>query len=45
MGFFEGVNLPVSERLYKKGLYLPSGLALTKDEIRTVSNAILEVFN
>ncbi len=34
MGMFEDVVLPVSERLGRRGLYLPSGLSLTEEQIR-----------
>jgi perosamine synthetase len=43
MGLFHGVKLPVSERLYRRGLYLPSGVALTEEQIVTVSAAVREV--
>jgi perosamine synthetase len=36
MGLFNGVSCPVSERIAERGFYLPSGLALTENEIETV---------
>lgn len=42
--WFKKENLPVSERLYKYGFYLPSGLTLTKEQIETVAKTLKEVF-
>jgi perosamine synthetase len=39
-GLFEGVHLPVTERLYRRGLYVPSGLALTEAQIETVASTV-----
>ena len=36
MDIFNENYFPVSERLYEQGLYLPSGLTLTEDEIKIV---------
>ena len=36
MGLFENETYPVSERLARRGLYLPSGMALTEEQIDTV---------
>ena len=33
---FVGESYPVSERLARQGLYLPSGLALTEDQLDEV---------
>ena len=41
-GVFEGERYPVAERLARQGLYLPSGLALTDEEIKTVSDCVRE---
>lgn len=43
MGLFESVSLPVAERLYKQGFYIPSGMALTDDQILRVAEAVREV--
>jgi len=44
MGIFSGKEkLPNSEKLYLKGFYIPSGLALTEDKIRKVSEILHEV--
>lgn len=40
MGLFRGEMHPVSERLARRGLYVPSGLALTLDQIDQVSEAV-----
>jgi perosamine synthetase len=40
MGFFDGVHLPVSERLYRQGFYIPSGMALTGRQIDQVAEAV-----
>jgi len=34
MGLFKGETYPVSEKLYKRGFYVPSGLALTNEQIK-----------
>lgn len=44
MGLFEGVRLPVAERLARRGLYLPSGLALTDEQMLHVADACHKVF-
>ena len=36
MGLFTDVSLPVTERIARQGLYLPSGQAMTDDHIREV---------
>jgi perosamine synthetase len=43
MGLFKNEHYPVAERLARRGLYLPSGLALTKEQIDTVCRAVHEV--
>jgi perosamine synthetase len=37
------MHLPVTERLYRKGLYLPSGVAITEAQIRVVADAVKSV--
>lgn len=39
-GLFEGLRLPVTERLARRGLYLPSGLTLTEEQVDRVSEAV-----
>ena len=40
---FLNENYPTAERLSRRGLYLPSGLALTEDQLAQVCNAVHEV--
>ena len=42
-GLFEGESYPVSEHLYRKGFYLPSGLALTEDQMIRVSDTLKKI--
>jgi perosamine synthetase len=39
-GLFAGAHYPVTERLSRRGLYLPSGLALDDAQIETVCAAV-----
>jgi perosamine synthetase len=43
MGLFAGVSCPVAERLGRRGFYLPSGVALTRDQSESVVKAVREV--
>lgn len=45
MGLFIDEKYPVSEMLADKGFYIPSGLALTKEDIHIVSNIVNEFSN
>jgi perosamine synthetase len=45
MGLFKGESHPVAERLARRGFYLPSGMALTEQQIRTVADAVREVLH
>jgi len=40
MGLFENGSYPVTERIYRRGLYLPSGQAITNEEIDQVIQAV-----
>jgi perosamine synthetase len=42
-GVFEGLRLPVTERLYRRGVCLPSGLTLTEAQVETVARAVKDV--
>jgi perosamine synthetase len=42
-GAYHGLSLPVAERLGERGLYLPSGLALTDDQVRRSAAALRAV--
>jgi perosamine synthetase len=41
--WFKEEDLPVSEKLYNYGFYLPSGLTLSEDNIRKVAGALKEI--
>lgn len=43
MGLFKGETYPVAERLARQGIYIPSGLALHVDEMKTVSDKLKKV--
>ena len=43
MGFFQSESYPVAERLFKRGLYIPSGMALTDEQINQVTKKVIEV--
>lgn len=40
LGLFEGESYPVAERLYRKGFYIPSGMALTDNQIVESAEAV-----
>jgi len=40
---YRHLSFPVAEALSRKGLYLPSGLALTKSQMRRVSEEIKKI--
>ena len=42
LGLFQGERHPVSEELSKNGLYLPSGLTITAEEISFIVESIKE---
>ncbi len=44
MGLFENENYPVSEHMYKKGFYIPSGMALSEEQIETVASVLWKLF-
>jgi len=43
MGLFTGESYPVAERIARRGFYIPSGLALTDEQIEMVVSAIREI--
>jgi perosamine synthetase len=45
MGLFAGVECPVTERVYRRGLYLPSGQAITDQQIAGVLHAVRKVLS
>lgn len=42
-GMFAGERYPVAERIARRGFYVPSGLALDSDQIRSVVRAVQEL--
>ena len=42
--FLSSLKLPISENMYRNGLYLPSGLALKDDQIHYVCSILKEAF-
>lgn len=44
MGLFQGTSCPVAERIARRGFYVPSGMALTTDQITTVASTVKELF-
>jgi perosamine synthetase len=45
MGLFKEVSCPVAERLARRGLYIPSGLALTKNQMEYVAAGVKEILH
>jgi perosamine synthetase len=43
MGLFGDVKCPVTEHIYRRGLYLPSGQAITNEQIEGVIRAVRKV--
>lgn len=44
MGLFDGVSLPITEKISRQGLYLPSGQAITDDQIDYVIEQMRVIF-
>ncbi len=44
-GLFKGEKYPVAENLARQGLYLPSGLTLTDDQLQEVCRVVAEEYN
>jgi perosamine synthetase len=42
-GLFDGERHPVAERIARRGLYLPSGLTLTEEQVERVCQAVKQV--
>jgi perosamine synthetase len=45
MGLFEGEQHPVAERIARRGLYLPSGMALTPEQLERSAAALRSVLS
>lgn len=43
MGLLKDAHCPVSERIARRGFYIPSGLGLTDQQIHEVAEAVIEV--
>jgi perosamine synthetase len=44
LGFFQGEKYPIAEKLYQRGFYIPSGLALNENELKKVANTLKNIF-
>ena len=45
MKIFDKTKFPISEKISKKGFYIPSGLGITRREQDIVINKIIKIFN
>jgi len=45
MGLFKQESYPVSERIARKGFYIPSGMAITEKQMETVASAVKQVLS
>ncbi|GBG57991.1 aminotransferase DegT [Sporomusaceae bacterium FL31] len=45
MGLFTDERYPVAERLARRGLYIPSGLALTENQIKRVVEVVIDIMS
>ena len=45
MGLFIGETYPIAERIARRGFYIPSGIALTSDQIERVCKAVRRIVN
>ncbi|HEY4150661.1 MAG TPA: DegT/DnrJ/EryC1/StrS family aminotransferase [Chitinophagaceae bacterium] len=45
MGWYKDEHYPVAEQMAEYGFYIPSGLALTKEEMTTVSQKVHKLFS
>lgn len=43
MGLFKNEEYPNAKKLYERGFYIPSGLAITEEQIKEVSNIMHEI--
>jgi perosamine synthetase len=43
-GMFKNLALPIAENMHQKGFYIPSGMALSDDQMESVAIAIKEIF-
>lgn len=45
MGLFSGESFPVAEKLARRGLYIPSGLALTEEQLERVCQSVTGILS
>jgi perosamine synthetase len=45
MGLCEDVSCPIAEKIARRGFYIPSGLALTDDQIERTANTLKKILN
>lgn len=45
MGLFRGESYPIAEQLARRGIYIPSGLALSSEQIHKVAEKVREVIS
>lgn len=45
MGLFENENYPVAEQMYRQGFYIPSGIALTVEQMHRVAEMVKKVIS
>ncbi|NJN27896.1 MAG: DegT/DnrJ/EryC1/StrS family aminotransferase [Cyclobacteriaceae bacterium] len=45
LGFFKNEHYPVTEKLSRRGLYVPSGMALTDEQMKQVIEAVKQTTN
>jgi len=43
MGLFEGESHPAAERIARRGFYIPSGMALSDEQIARSAGAVREI--
>jgi perosamine synthetase len=43
MGLFAGISCPVAERIARRGFYIPSGVALTRDQVEQVAEELQQL--
>ena len=43
-GYFKNISCPIAEKISKNGFYIPSGLSLSKLEMKKVSSTLNEIF-
>ena len=45
MGLFGNTKCPVAENIARRGFYIPSGMALTEDQIQAVANSVKDILS